>query len=273
MNQKNTILHSLFLITLLSASTCNNKEPVKPTEPIADFETDLISNGIVKFSNKSKNATNYLWEFGNNLTSTAKDTTIKYIKNTKYIVKLSAKTDDEKENIKQSEIIINNVEIPTKMSFVGTIGANPVFFFDGENNSKIKNEYISGFANYNAEIFSNYSLANHSRNLQFFVSQSSTGFNTNSQYIDIVNNIFKVGYNQIGQLTTGYAKTGMWVGFNIAGQSSNLQSKKSIEVIEVLKEDNPVCSCDKEFYWVKYKIEVENLKGILTLKYQNPCCQ
>lgn len=273
MNQKYTILLFLFLYTLFTASTCNNKEPIKPSEPIANFETEFMNNGIVKFTNKSQNATDFLWDFGNNLKSSAKDTTVKYIKNSKYLIKLVAKTKDGKESIKQLEISVTNVEIPNKMSFIGTLGTSPVSFIDGENNSKITNQYESCCANYSTQVYSNYGLSNHSRNLNFYISQSQTGFNSNKQYSDIVANIFKIGYSQIGQLTTGYAQTGMWIGFNINGQSSTLQSKKLIEVVEVLKDDNQSCSCDKENIWVKYKIEVENLKGILTLKYQNPCCQ
>jgi len=249
------------------AESCSKKDPAQPTLPKADFTIKTDSHGKVIFTNTSTNATKFLWDFGNNLTSSATDTTMQYIKNTTYKVSLTANSANGQIDKKEMDVVISNVEIPTHMSFEGTLGSEKISLIDGTENVKFSNSYTACCSNYKTEIYSN-----QYRFIYFLISQSETGYNSNKTYQDIVKNIFVKGFNKIGMITTGYSQTGMFIDYDIYSDRSELFGDKDIEVIEVLKEDNKTCSCDTESYWIKYKVEVKNLKGILTIKYDNPCC-
>jgi len=64
---------ALTMILILSALGCKEDEPLKPST-VADFEFTMSNNGFapttVTFTDKSANATGYLWDFGNGETST-----------------------------------------------------------------------------------------------------------------------------------------------------------------------------------------------------------
>lgn len=263
---------AIYLITLIAfffctAESCSKKDPAQPALPIADFTIKSDINGKVIFTNTSTNASKFLWNFGNNLTSSARDTSVQYIKNTTYKVSLTASSADGKSDMKEIEVVVSNVEIPTHMSFEGTLGSEKILLVDGVENVRFQSYYADCCSNYITGVYKG-----QSRIIQFLISQSETSFNSNKTYQDIVENIFVKGYNIGGTLTPGYSTTGMFIEYSIDSDRSNIFEDKNIEVIEVLKEENKACNCDNESFWIKYKVEIKNLKGILTIKYDNPCC-
>ncbi|TAD96002.1 MAG: PKD domain-containing protein, partial [Bacteroidetes bacterium] len=72
--------------------SCTKSDPVVE-KTMADFEAitaDTLGNFEVKFTNKSKNATSFLWDFGNGKRSTDKDPKHKYTEGGIFTVRLSA---------------------------------------------------------------------------------------------------------------------------------------------------------------------------------------
>jgi PKD repeat protein len=260
------------LITIIAfffciAESCSKKDPAKPALPKADFTIKSDANGKIVFRNTSTNASKFLWDFGNNLTSAARDTSVQYIKNTTYKVSLTASSADGKSDKKEIDIVISNIEIPTHMSFDGTLGTKKISLVDGVENISFKNYYVDCCANYKTEVYQN-----NNRAIYCLISQSEMGGNTSKTYQDIVKNIFVKGYNISGTITPFWSGIGMYIDYVIDSDRSAPFEDKKIEVIEVLKEENKTCSCDNESFWIKYKVEIKNLKGILTIKYLNPCC-
>jgi PKD repeat protein len=85
-----------FFAVLLFFNSCSKQEPtpiVISPKPIADFTWLESSNGEVKFTNSSKNATSYQWDFGDNSKATAENPSHTYIFKGDYTVKLIAKSD------------------------------------------------------------------------------------------------------------------------------------------------------------------------------------
>lgn len=258
---------AIYPITLIAfffciAESCSKKDPAQPALPIADFTIKSDANGKVIFTNTSKNASKFLWDFGNNITSTAIDTSIQYIKNTTYKVSLTVNSAEGKSDTKEIQLVVSNIEIPSRMSFEGTLGTDKISIIEGQENVNFKNEYTSCCSNYQTEVYK-YPY----RAIYFLISQSESGYTSSKNYQDIVKNIFVKGYNKMGTITTGYSTTGIFF-----SSQYNYKPIKKVEVIEVLKEDNKSCSCDTESFWIKYKVENDELKGVLTIKYDNPCC-
>lgn len=263
---------AIYLITLIAfffctAESCSKKDPAQPALPIADFTIKSDINGKVIFTNTSKNASKFLWNFGNNLTSTTRDTSIQYIKNTTYKVSLTASSADGKSDKKEMEVIVSNVEIPAHMSFEGIKGSEKISLIDGVENVSFKHFYLDYCSNYTSDVYKG-----NSRLIFFRISQSETGFSSAKTYQDIVKNIFVKGFNKIGTITSGCNQTGMFIDYYIGTTEIHYFHDKKIEVIEVLKEDSKTCTCDTESFWIKYKVEIDDLKGILTIKYNDPCC-
>jgi hypothetical protein len=81
---------------------------VLPT-PTADFFTDpgVVEVGLqVMFENQTINASSYLWDFGNGLTSTEISPSTTYTKRGTYTVKLIATTDDNQSVPLEKEVVV-----------------------------------------------------------------------------------------------------------------------------------------------------------------------
>lgn len=77
-----------YALLVLTVSSCEKKE-LTP-KPIADFTFSTEGNGLVVFSNESINATSYVWNFGDSLTSTDVSPTHSFKTNGSYQVTLIA---------------------------------------------------------------------------------------------------------------------------------------------------------------------------------------
>jgi len=81
---KKNILYILVLfLMIISAPSCRDYELGNPpASTVADFSETLTNNSYapcdVTFTNKSVNATSYLWDFGNGQTSTEENPTVQY---------------------------------------------------------------------------------------------------------------------------------------------------------------------------------------------------
>lgn len=99
----------LFYLTLFFLISCTKSDPVVE-KTIADFEAvtaDTLGNFEVKFTNKSKNATSFLWDFGNGKRSTDKDPKHKYTEGGIFTVRLSATGLNGTDRITRSIYILN----------------------------------------------------------------------------------------------------------------------------------------------------------------------
>ena len=84
-NYYSTFIILSFILTFFSC-----KENELEIKPVADFIPLIIDFGEVTFRNKSFNATEYLWDFGDGNTSTEKDPIHSYLEIGNYNVKLTA---------------------------------------------------------------------------------------------------------------------------------------------------------------------------------------
>ncbi|OUL62728.1 MULTISPECIES: PKD domain-containing protein [unclassified Flavobacterium] len=84
---------ALFFIFFLSCSSDNEMPKEEPaTLPTADFlfKAEVTAPKTILFENKSTNATNYLWDFGDKTTSLEKSPSHSYTAAGTYLVKLTA---------------------------------------------------------------------------------------------------------------------------------------------------------------------------------------
>jgi PKD repeat protein len=92
---KPKILFSKWVLAFLILASCSKKDTNSPssTPPVADFSfsiTKQFAPCTVKFTNNSKNALDYRWDFGDNSTSISSDPTNYYTKGGVYNVTLRA---------------------------------------------------------------------------------------------------------------------------------------------------------------------------------------
>ena len=93
---KSKFLLNLILLTILFFFSCKKNEVV--IMPVANFSPLIIEFGEVTFRNKSLNATEYLWDFGDGNTSTEKDPIHNYLEVGNYDVKLTASDGTNSDN-------------------------------------------------------------------------------------------------------------------------------------------------------------------------------
>jgi PKD repeat protein len=74
-------------------STTKKSYIIVSEKPAIDIGIKQINNGIVTFSNATKNATDYFWDFGNGITDLSKEPTHAYKKDGVYEVKMTATND------------------------------------------------------------------------------------------------------------------------------------------------------------------------------------
>ncbi len=260
---------TIYFLTLIGfffciAESCSIEDLI-PSK--VDFTFKVDTHGKVIFTNTSKNAAKFHWDFGNNVTSTAFDTTIQYIKNTTYTVSLIATSANGNSNTIQKKILVETVRIPTRMSFEGTFSLGKLSFVDGEEGVRFWN-YYSNYSTYITFLNKN------SRNGITFYNTSNRIYDSHNEFNNFAKHNFIKGYNKTVAFNDFIfsKQPGMNISYYFGNQSSDSDKPQKIEIIEILKKDYKICYCDTESFWVKYKIEAEDLNGILTVRYDNPCC-
>ena len=113
--------HYLLLLLAIAIVGCEPNEPYPGTgyvpekaQPTANF-THTASGLTVKFTNQSKNASTYYWDFGDGKTSTEKNPTHTYKEAGTYIVALDA-INGEKKNTQRKSV---TVTVPTEVAVIG----------------------------------------------------------------------------------------------------------------------------------------------------------
>ncbi len=116
-------LIGLVLFTGLTLSSC------KKEKPEADFSFSGAGDHApctVTFTNTSKNAENFEWNFGDGATSTEKNPVHTYTTGGTFTVKLTASNSDGSSEITKNITILEPVELPTaNFSFSGAGGVAP----------------------------------------------------------------------------------------------------------------------------------------------------
>lgn len=87
---------SIYFLFVLFIVSCTKEAPPKP---IADFFYTDTGGGKVTFTNLSKDATSYRWDFGDGNTSTSMNAENTYKYNGTYTVTLTSKSDQGQDNI------------------------------------------------------------------------------------------------------------------------------------------------------------------------------
>lgn len=84
-----------FIAIFLMLNSCKKQDvaPMLTPKPIADFSWIEGTGGDVKFTNSSKNATSYQWDFGDNSKATSESPSHTFIYKGVFTVKLIAKSD------------------------------------------------------------------------------------------------------------------------------------------------------------------------------------
>lgn len=126
----------IFTVFILSIASCKKDRQVAPA-PIADFtmvgdtasSLTFFANAQFKLINNSVNADSFLWDFGNGITSTKKDTQFSYTRTGTYIVTLIAKNLADKKS--ESSKSIKVVEPVLKRVIIQTLNWNPVIGVGG----------------------------------------------------------------------------------------------------------------------------------------------
>lgn len=102
--------------TDIKTATVTVKEKEQIALPVADFSIIGANNyapSTVSFSNSSKNAVSYIWNFGDGSTSTLYVPSHLYTKGGTYNVTLTAKNSEGKESIISKTVVVKNA--PTKL--------------------------------------------------------------------------------------------------------------------------------------------------------------
>ncbi len=122
---KKTLKHLFLYTSLINILGCssNNDDSSPSKPPIANFDYQITNETLpvnVNFTNKSSDATTYLWDFGDGSTSTLNNPNHSFINDGVYTVTLAAKN-SEKTNI-FSQIITISSSLAEKVSgtFTGT---------------------------------------------------------------------------------------------------------------------------------------------------------
>lgn len=105
----NLVLNQLLPYTVIltatgpgGTQTVTKNSTIREPLPVADFTFSSNSLGKVTFTNKSVNATSYLWDFGNGTTSTDSDPVGSYGNSGSYTVTLQAKNGTGTNTIKKA---------------------------------------------------------------------------------------------------------------------------------------------------------------------------
>lgn len=251
-------IYLLAVLIIFSAESCTNKK-VEPIIPIANFTFELGKNGEVKFNNTSQNASSYLWEFGDGEKSIDKNPIHFYKANSSFDISLIVKNESASSNKKVTIKIENYPEI----GFVGTLKNNALKVSSSQKPFKFdKKYYPNGWYDFS---FSNDSLDFNFGNIS-----------GKSAYSEFIKTEINIGLKQLS--TFLFPKIGLRFSVNNRNNfnysaivDAFTDAENFIELIEIYEETSN-CNCDINSYWVKYKIKGKSIDGILTVKYDNPCC-
>ena len=104
------VLTCSFLSMVLLGTSCKKKDVSNDIDkPMADFSYNDIADPLVVFTNNSKHATSYLWEFGDGYTSKEISPSHLYTANGTYTVSLTAYSSFNGDNKATKEITITGI--------------------------------------------------------------------------------------------------------------------------------------------------------------------
>jgi PKD repeat protein len=173
----NKLHYFLLLILFFSCSEKKIVEPdeVEPVLPVASFTFALGEKGSVKFTNTSKEANSYAWDFGDGKTATEEHPEHTFTTNGAYTVTLTAENKDGK-SIKKDTININTRNPPVA-NFTFVIDKGKVTFTNssthaesyswtfGDGKSSTEQNPVHQYAvnqSYNVKLTAKSSLGEHS---------------------------------------------------------------------------------------------------------------
>jgi PKD repeat protein len=141
----------ILIVLIISLSFLNNCSKDKEEEPIPAPIADFAYSGAgvpapatVVFTNISTNATSYLWDFGDNATSTEKDPQHIYTQGGVYTVKLTATGEGGSNNVTKTINIQNPVGPTANFTFSGN-GVQAPCIVSFTNTSQNANTYSWDF--------------------------------------------------------------------------------------------------------------------------------
>jgi PKD repeat protein len=245
------------ILIIFSIESCTNKK-VEPIIPVANFTFELGKNGEVKFNNTSQNANSYQWEFGDGEKSIDKNPIHFYKANSSFEISLIVKNEAASSNKK----VTINIENYPEIGFVGTLKNNALKVSSSQKSFKLdKKYYPNGWYDFN---FSKDSLDFNFGNIsgkstysEFIKSEINLGKKELSSFLFLKLGLRLLIYNRVNST------------YSAIVQYAN--EENLIELIDVYEETSN-CTCDIKSHWLKYKIKGHEIEGILTIKYDNPCC-
>ena len=117
------------------------------TQPVANFSVGTISGGTVTFSNLSQHGLTYIWDFGDNTTSTVENPTHTYSQNDTYTVTLTVFNCGKQDQVSM-DVIIENLSVEAEMINQLSVYPNPaegqVNIFPGNASEQISIYTVSG---------------------------------------------------------------------------------------------------------------------------------
>lgn len=123
--RKTVLAFILLSISILTIHSCKKADP-RPV-PTAAFTWANAGEGIVQFTDASKEADSYAWDFGNGMTSTEKSPKHDYGKNGKFTVTLTVKNVSGDNKTSQT-IDVSSIPAP-KTDFTVALGADGLVTF------------------------------------------------------------------------------------------------------------------------------------------------
>ncbi len=156
----------MILLTISCKKDNNKDDNNSKQKPIADFNYSGDGNYApctVTFTNKSQNATSFLWDFGDNASSTTDNTTHIYTKGGVFTVRLTAYNTEGENTITKTV----NIKAPPTSAYIKKVILSLFPFVDGSGSgwdafsapdvyfniaNKNKDVYFNGRNNYHSDV-------------------------------------------------------------------------------------------------------------------------